>query len=44
MHIHVGKKNISIKDEVYEALLALKKVDESFSDLLERLTKEDLSF
>ncbi|MHA1399445.1 MAG: antitoxin VapB family protein [Candidatus Heimdallarchaeaceae archaeon] len=32
-------KTISIKEEIYNKLVSLKRKDESFSDLLERLTK-----
>ena len=34
----MGSKNISLKDSAYERLSSLKKEDESFSDLVERLT------
>ncbi|MBS3816910.1 MAG: antitoxin VapB family protein [Candidatus Thermoplasmatota archaeon] len=37
----MGSKTISIKDSTYEKLLALKGEDESFSDLIEELTKEE---
>lgn len=33
-------RTITIKDEVYKKLVAIKREDESFSDLLERLVKE----
>lgn len=36
----MGTKTISIKDSVYEVLKRSKKEDESFSDVIERLTKE----
>ena len=36
----MGTKNISLKESVYERLSSLKKEDESFSDLLERLTRK----
>lgn len=35
----MGTKNISLKESAYERLASLKKEDESFSDLVERLTK-----
>lgn len=37
--VSMGTKTISILDEVYERLLALKRQDESFSDELRRLTE-----
>ncbi len=33
-------KNISIRDEVYELLLEMKREDESFSDVILRLIEE----
>ena len=36
----MGSINISIKEEIYEKLLRLKKEGESFSALLERLSGE----
>ncbi len=36
----MGSKTISLKDSAYEALLSLKDEDESFSDVIEKLTKE----
>ncbi len=36
----MGTKNISLRDSAYERLLSLKKEGESFSDLVERLTKD----
>jgi predicted CopG family antitoxin len=35
-------KTITIKDDVYKKLIAQKGKDESFSDLFERLVKENL--
>ena len=35
----MGSKNISLKESAYERLSSLKKEDESFSDLVERLTE-----
>ncbi len=35
----MGTKNISLKESAYERLASLKKENESFSDLVERLTK-----
>lgn len=32
---HMGFKTLTIKEEVYKKLLAIKRKDESFSDLLE---------
>jgi len=34
----MGFKTLTIKEEVYKKLLAVKRNDESFSDLLERLS------
>lgn len=34
----MGTKTIRVREEVYESLKAHKRPDESFSDLLERLT------
>lgn len=39
VNIHVATKTITIKEEVYLELIKLKQDDESFSDLLERLTQ-----
>lgn len=36
----MGTKNISISDEAYERLKALKKPGESFTDAIERLTSK----
>ncbi|MDN5366701.1 MAG: putative antitoxin [Candidatus Diapherotrites archaeon] len=36
----MGVKTITIKDDVYKKLLAIKRKDESFSDVLERLTRK----
>jgi predicted CopG family antitoxin len=36
-------KTITIKDAVYKKLIAQKRKDESFSDLFERLAKNNLS-
>jgi len=36
----VGTKTIRVHDDVYEELKAQKRPDESFSDLLERLTDQ----
>ena len=33
----MGSKNITIKEETYEKLLAHKRAEESFSDLIDRL-------
>jgi predicted CopG family antitoxin len=35
----MGSKNISISDEAYQRLKALKKPGESFTELIERITK-----
>lgn len=40
----MGTTTIRIKEEVYEELKALKRPDESFSDLLERLTDRSAQF
>ena len=36
----MGTKNISISEEAYERLAALKKPNESFTDVVNRLTKK----
>jgi len=38
--IIVGTKNISISEEAYERLAALKKTNESFTEVVNRLTKK----
>jgi predicted CopG family antitoxin len=35
------KKTLTIRDEVYERLLKIKREDESFSDLFMRLSEEE---
>jgi predicted CopG family antitoxin len=40
----MGTTTIRIREEVYEELKALKRPDESFSDLLERLTDRSAQF
>lgn len=40
----MGTKTIRVREEVYERLLASKRPDESFSDLLDRLTDRDSQF
>lgn len=40
----MGTKTIRVKEEVYERLRACKRPDESFSDLLDRLTDRDAQF
>lgn len=37
----MGSKNITIKEEAYESLKAHKRADESFSDVILRLTGSD---
>jgi predicted CopG family antitoxin len=37
----MGTKTIRVSDEIYERLEARKREDESFTDLLERLTEEE---
>lgn len=37
----MGTKTIRVSEEVYEQLEARKRQDESFTDLLERLTEEE---
>ena len=37
MHAYMGVRTVAVSDEVYTRLKALKKGDESFSDLLNRL-------
>ncbi len=36
----MGSKNISLKDSTYEKLSMLKEEDESFSDVINKLTKK----
>ena len=36
----MGSKTISLKDSAYEALKSIKDENESFSDVIEKLTKE----
>lgn len=38
-HTEMGKKNIAISDEAYQRLRALKKAGESFTDVIERITR-----
>lgn len=40
----MGTKTIRVREDVYESLKACKRPDESFSDLLERLTDRKHSF
>ena len=42
--MHMGSKNLAIRDDVYKKLLDAKKDSESFSDVIERLLegKQDL--
>jgi predicted CopG family antitoxin len=40
----MGTKTIRVRDDVYETLKAHKRPDESFSDLLERLTDRSDQF
>lgn len=40
----MGTKTIRVREEVYEVLKAHKRPDESFSDLLERLTDRSNRF
>lgn len=40
----MGTKTIRVREEVYEQLKAQKRPDESFSDLLDRLTDRDTQF
>ncbi|MHA1230515.1 MAG: antitoxin VapB family protein [Candidatus Helarchaeota archaeon] len=42
-YICMTTKTITIKKEVYDLLCSIKKEDESFSDLLERLAKRNKS-
>ncbi|HEC77290.1 MAG TPA: antitoxin [Thermoplasmatales archaeon] len=36
-------KTLTIKEEVYKKLVAIKREDESFSDLLEKLSGKDIA-
>ena len=40
----MGTRTIRVRDDVYERLKARKRPDESFSDLLDRLTDRDTPF
>lgn len=40
----MGTKTIRVRDDVYERLKARKRPDESFSELLDRLTDRDTQF
>lgn len=40
----MGKKTIRVREDVYERLKARKRPDESFSDLLDRLTDRESDF
>ena len=40
----MGTRTIRVRDEVYERLKARKRPNESFSDLLDRLTNRDEAF
>ena len=40
----MGTKTIRVREDVYEALRAQKRPDESFSDLIERLTDRGVGF
>lgn len=40
----MGTKTIRVREDVYERLKARKRPDESFSDLLDRLTDRDTQF
>lgn len=40
----MGTRTIRVREEVYEQLKARKRPDESFSDLLERLSDRDTQF
>lgn len=40
----MGTKTIRVREDVYERLKARKRPDESFSDLLDRLTDRDSQF
>lgn len=40
----MGTRTIRVRDDVYERLKARKRPDESFSDLLERLTDRESDF
>ena len=38
IHVTMGTRTVALSDEVYEKLRSLKRTDESFSELLDRLT------
>lgn len=38
-HVFIGMKTVTIRDEVYRKLKAIKREDESFSELFERLAE-----
>ena len=38
----MGFKTITIREDIYKKLLAIKRRDESFSDLFERLVRESV--
>ncbi|MFW5956636.1 MAG: antitoxin VapB family protein [Halorhabdus sp.] len=40
----MGTKTIRVREDVYERLKSRKRSDESFSDLLDRLTDRDTQF
>ena len=41
MFMHMTTKTITIKEEIYNLLLSIKRKNESFSDLFERLVKRN---
>ena len=40
----MSSKNITIKEESYNRLKAMKRADESFSDVIDRLTEDEADF
>lgn len=40
----MSSKNITIKEESYNRLKAMKRSDESFSDVIDRLTEDEADF
>lgn len=43
MYLHMGTKNIAIREDVYKKLSAIKQDDESFSEIIDRLLEKKTS-